>query len=135
MVEDSLADAMLVEWEFKNAGYEAGVRRVETESELRTALDEETWDVVTCDYRLPQFSAPAALELVRNHGADVPFIVISGTVGEDTAVEMMRAGAHDYLMKGNLARLGPALERELRDAADRAQRRQVQQALRSSEER
>ncbi len=129
MVEDSLADAMLVEWEFKNAGYEAGVRRVETESELRAALDEETWDVVTCDYRLPQFSAPAALELVRNHGADVPFIVISGTVGEDTAVEMMRAGAHDYLMKGNLARLGPAVERELRDAEDRAQRSRAEASL------
>jgi diguanylate cyclase (GGDEF)-like protein len=129
MIEDSPADATLVQWELKNAGYEASVRRVETASELQAALDEDTWDVVTCDYRLPQFSAPAALELVHNHGADVPFIVISGTIGEQAAVEMMRAGAHDYLMKGQLARLGPAIERELRDAAGRAQRVQAEASL------
>ncbi len=122
MVEDSPADAKLVEWELTNAGYQASVRRMETESELQAALDDCLWDIVTCDYRLPQFSAPAALALVRGHSADLPFIVISGTIGEEAAVEMMRGGAHDYLMKGNLARLGPAVERELRDAAGRAQR-------------
>jgi diguanylate cyclase (GGDEF)-like protein/PAS domain S-box-containing protein len=135
MVEDSITDATLIEWELKNAGYQADVRRVQTESELRAALVEGLWDIVTCDYGLPQFSAPAALDMVKNHGADLPFMVISGTIGEEAAVEMMRAGANDYLIKGNLARLGPALDRELRDVADRAQRRQVQQALLSSEER
>jgi diguanylate cyclase (GGDEF)-like protein len=129
MIEDSPSDASLVEWELKHAGYQSHVRRVETESDLKAALDKDTWDIVTCDYRLPQFSAPAALELVRKHGVDVPFIVISGTIGEDAAVEMMRAGAHDYLMKGNLARLGPAVERELRDAAGRAQRLQAEASL------
>jgi len=129
MIEDSPADATLVEWELKKAGYQASVRRVETESELHAALDEGGWDIITCDYRLPQFSAPAALELVRDHGADVPFIVISGTIGEEAAVEMMRAGADDYLMKGQLARLGPAVERELRDAAGRAQRLRAEASL------
>src|SRR5260221_3573523 len=129
MIEDSPTDARLVEWELEHAGYEAGVRRVETESDLLAALDNGPWDIVTCDYRLPQFSAPAALALVRGHGADLPFIVISGTIGEEAAVEMMRAGAHDYLMKGNLARLGPAVERELRDAAGRAQRLQAEASL------
>src|SRR5712692_3278602 len=129
MIEDSPADATLVEWELKKAGYQASVRRVETESELHAALDEGGWDIITCDYRLPQFSAPAALELVRDHGADVPFIVISGTIGEEAAVEMMRAGADDYLMKGQLARLGPAVERELRDAAGRAQRSRAEASL------
>jgi len=129
MIEDSPADAKLVEWELTNAGYQASVRRVETESELRAALDESLWDIVTCDYRLPQFSAPAALALVRGHSADLPFIVISGTIGEEAAVEMMRSGAHDYLMKGNLARLGPAVERELRDAAGRTQRLRAEASL------
>src|SRR5712692_8673071 len=129
MIEDSPADATLVEWELKKAGYQASVRRVETESELHAALDNGPWDIVTCDYRLPQFSAPAALALVRSHGADLPFIVISGTIGEEAAVEMMRAGAHDYLIKGNLARLGPAVERELRDAAGRAQRMRAEASL------
>lgn len=129
MIEDSAPHATLIEWELKKAGYAARVRRVDTESDLLAALEEDTWDVITCDYRLPGFSAPRALELVRSRGLDVPFIVISGMIGEDAAVEMMRGGAQDYLMKGELARLGPVIERELRDAADRAQRTKAQADL------
>jgi PAS domain S-box-containing protein len=99
---------------------------------MTAALDEVAWDVVICDYRLPLFSAPAALELVSARGLDVPFIVISGSIGEDMAVEMMRSGAHDYLMKNNLARLGPAVERELRDAASRLERRREADQLTES---
>ena len=120
IVEDSLSDASLIEFELKHAGYDLVTRRVETAREMRAALDEGTANVIICDYTLPEFSAPAALELVKARGLDVPFIVVSGSIGEETAVAIMRAGAHDYVMKGNLARLGPALERELREAAARA---------------
>ena len=123
MVEDFAADARLIEFELEQAGYELVTRRVVSAREMSAALDEEPPDLIICDYTLPAFSAPDALELVKARGLDVPFFVVSGSIGEDKAVEMMRAGAHDYLMKGNLARLGPAVERELRDAAERARRR------------
>jgi PAS domain S-box-containing protein len=129
IVEDSATDAALVEWELEHAGLHPIIRRVETATELAAALDEVVPDVVICDYRLPQFSAPAALELVRARWADVPFIVVSGSIGEDAAVEMMRSGAHDYIMKGNLARLGPAVEREVRDAADSLRRQREAELL------
>src|SRR5437899_2141967 len=116
MIEDFAPDARLIEFKLKQAGYELVTRRVEDAGELTVALDAEVPDLIICDYNLPGFSAPAALELVKARGLDVPFFVISGSIGEDNAVEMMRAGAHDYLMKGSLARLGPAVERELRDA-------------------
>jgi len=90
---------------------------------MSAALDDGTPDLIICDYTLPAFSAPDALALVKARGLDVPFFVISGSIGEDKAVAMMRAGAHDYLLKENLARLGPAVERELRDAAERSRRR------------
>jgi two-component system, sensor histidine kinase and response regulator len=129
IIEDSETDAALIEWELGQAGLHPITRRVQTESELLAAMDEMDWDVVICDYRLPQFSAPAALEIVKARGMDVPFLVISGSIGEDTAVEMMRSGAQDYLMKGNLARLGPAVERELRDAASRLRHRREAEQL------
>src|SRR5439155_4305359 len=94
-----------------------------------------TWDVVLSDYNMPEFSAPAALKTLQDSGLDLPFIIISGGIGEDVAVAAMKAGAHDYLMKGNLARLAPAVERELREAATRAARRQAEDALRESEQR
>ena len=109
IVEDSESDASLIELELKQAGHEFVTRRVVTAHEMSTALDERAVDVIICDYSLPQFSAPDALELVKAHGLDVPFFVVSGSIREETAVEMMRAGAHDYLLKGNLARLGRRL--------------------------
>ena len=146
LVEDSESDASLIELELKQAGHELVTRRVVTAHEMSAALDERAVDVIICDYSLPQFSAPDALELVKAHGLDVPFFVVSGSIREERAVEMMRAGAHDYLLKGNLARLGPAVEREVREAAARLSRRketaqlaeerkQTEEALRASEER
>jgi PAS domain S-box-containing protein len=109
--------------------------RVEDAAGMRAALAERTWDVIVSDYYLPQFGAPAALGILRDSGRDIPFIVVSGRMGEDTAVEMMKAGAHDYLLKDNLARLGPAVERELRDVGSRRERRRAEEALAASEAR
>jgi len=92
-------------------------------------------DIIISDYKLPQFNASVALTLLQKTGLDIPFIVVSGTIGEETAVELMKAGAHDYLMKDNLARLAPAVKRELDEAHGRRERKQAEKALRKSEER
>ncbi|HWP34687.1 MAG TPA: response regulator [Thermodesulfobacteriota bacterium] len=135
IVEDSEDDAALIVRELRQAGYEPAVTRVATADDLRAAVDRQEWDVVVSDYGLPGFSGAAALALLRERGLDLPFIVVSGTVGEDTAVAMMKAGASDYIMKGNLRRLAPAIERELREAAGRRQRRRAEEDLRASEAR
>src|SRR5882672_6918425 len=123
MIEDSAADATLIERELKQAGYKLVMRRVETAAGLSTALDEATWDVVLCDYQLHRFTAQLALDIVKVRGLDVPFILVSDAIDERQSGEMMSAGAHDYLIKGNLARLAPVVRRELRDIADRSYRR------------
>ncbi len=134
MVEDSEADARLVLRELQQGGYEPKERRVETAAGLTEALTDQEWDVVICDFRLPSFNALAALELVRASGLDLPFILVSGTVGEEQAVAMMKAGAHDFLLKDRLARLAPAVGRELGDAEARKQRRQaVEESSRTNE--
>lgn len=135
LVEDSESDARLIVRALRKADFEVVHKRVETAGEMRAALEAQVWDIVIADYRLPEFSAPTALALLQQVGLDLPFIVISGTIGEQTAVEMMKAGAADYMMKGDLARLGPAIERELGDAKTRRQRRQAQDELRESERR
>jgi len=94
-------------------------KQAQSASELRTLLAQEEWDVVIADFSLPQFSAMAALVIIREHELDVPFIVVSGVVGEETAVEAMRAGAHDFVTKHKLARLAPVVEREVRGARER----------------
>lgn len=129
IVEDSPDDAALLLRELRRAGYEPDSVRVDTAEGLREALATRTWDVVFSDYVMPSFSAPAALEIVKASGLDLPFIILSGTVGEETAVEAMRAGAHDYLMKGRLARLVPALRRELLDAEARRARLRAERAV------
>jgi signal transduction histidine kinase len=118
IVEDSEDDAALVVRELQGGGYVPTVKRVETEAAMRAALD-DSWDVIIADYSLPQFSGPAALVLLKSTGLDIPFIVVSGAIGEEVAVAAMKAGAHDYLMKDNLARLVPAIQRELREAEER----------------
>ena len=128
LVEDSESDAALVLRALGKAGHELHARRVESAAELSTALQEQAWDVVISDYQLPGFSAPAALATVQQAGRDIPFIVVSGTIGEDNAVAMMKAGAQDYLMKSNLARLSPAVERELADARNRKAQRAAELA-------
>ncbi|MBX3261849.1 MAG: response regulator [Labilithrix sp.] len=135
LIEDSLDDAELNVIALRRAGYEPTVARVETRAAAEEKLRTGEWDVVLCDYALPTFDAPAALALVRELGLDVPFIVVSGTVGESAAVDVMRAGAHDYVVKGALLRLGPVIERELRNAVSRRERREAEEAVRRSEER
>jgi PAS domain S-box-containing protein len=136
LVEDNPDDALLVERHLRRGGFDVSVRRVETAGEMSSAmLDPAGWDVVLADYHLPAFSAPEALELLKSSGLDVPFIMMSGAIVEETAVSALRAGAHDYIAKQNLARLIPAIERELNEAAGRRVKRNAEQALHSSEER
>ena len=134
IVEDSEDDTTLLVRELRRGGYEVTFQRVETAQELRKALDgSSSWDVVIADYNLPCFSAPAALTLLQESRLDLPFLVVSGTIGEETAAALMKAGAHDYFMKSNLARLIPAIERELKEAEVRQERRKAEEALRRSE--
>ncbi len=134
-VEDSPGDASLTERSLTKAGYTVYSERVVTKPEMLAALAKQPWDMIIADYRLPEFDAPSALALLHESGRDIPFIVVSGGLGEELAVAMMRAGAQDYLLKGNLARLAPAVEREIRDARTRRQREEVELALNKSEER
>jgi putative nucleotidyltransferase with HDIG domain len=129
IVEDSEDDALLLSRELKHAGYEIASERVDTAEAMRSALTKRKWDIIFCDYAMPHFSASAALELLRETGLDVPFIIVSGAIGEETAVEMMKAGAHDFIMKGSLARLVPAIQRELHDAQVRRERRKAEEQL------
>ena len=136
IVEDSDDDAQLLLRQFRRACIDVTYERVQTADGLAAALHRQTPDVVICDYNMPGFSAHEALAQVRDTAAlDVPFILVSGEVGEETAAALMRAGAHDFVLKDRLTRLVPAVERELREAADRRQRRAAQAALRDSEER
>ena len=132
LVEDSDDDAELVLRELRRSGFDVSVCRVQTADALGSALNEPI-DLVLCDYTMPLLDAPTALEIVRKVSTDVPFIVVSGTVGEETAVEVMRAGAQDYLLKGNLTRLGPAVTRELSDGRARADRRRAELARQQAE--
>lgn len=133
IIEDSEFDARVMVNVLRAGDYQPVFRRVDTDETLRTALKEQAWDVILADYNMPEFSAPAALKVTQELAIDTPFIIVSGGIGEDTAVSCMKAGAHDYLMKGNLARLVPAVERELREAENRRARRQAEQAVRESE--
>jgi two-component system cell cycle sensor histidine kinase/response regulator CckA len=135
MVEDSVADAKLTVAALRRAGHDVEHQRIDSEDAMRAALAEQVWDVVTCDWAMPRFSAAAALAVVKESGLDLPFIIVSGTIGEELAVDMMRAGAHDYVLKDRLARLAPALERELRDARARAQQRHAATELAATEAR
>ncbi len=129
MVEDSEDDADLVLLQLRRGGYVPSSLRVDNPEDMASALEERNWDIIISDYVMPRFSGLAALALLRAKQIDVPFIVVSGKIGEEVAVEAMKAGAHDYIMKDNLARLAPAIERELRDAAVRRERRQMEEQL------
>jgi len=134
-IEDSESDADLILRLLMQAGFDVSTHRVEDAESLRHALKDSSWDVIVADYHLPGFDAPGALRVLQECGCDIPCIVVSGRMGEETAVEMMKAGAHDYLTKNNLARLVPAVERELAEAAARRESRQAHEELRASEER
>ena len=127
IVEDSESDAGLIVRHLERAGYRLIHERVETAVEMSEALENRDWDIVVADYSMPQFDALSALKLLHAHGRDIPFIVVSGSIGEDTAVAMMKAGAHDYVMKENLPRLIPAVQRELREAEVRRERTRAEE--------
>ena len=119
----------------RKGGYDVTFERVETAEAMRAALVARPWNLVLADYNLPDFNAPDALKVLQQTGLDLPFIIVSGGIGEDIAVASMKAGAHDYLMKGNLNRLAPAVDRELRESANRASQREARKALLDSERR
>src|SRR5215212_6410437 len=133
IVEGSEFDAQMITSLIRKSGYDVITERVETAEAMQHSLQEKTWDIILSDYNLPSFSAPEALKVLQGSELDLPFIIISGGIGESTAVAAMKAGAHDYLMKDNLARLIPAIERELREASNRAANDRTAEALRQSE--
>ena len=140
LIEDSESDAALIVRHLSQAGYAVETTRVETADALRAALENPAYDAIIADYQLPQFDAPAALAIARQSGHDIPFLVVSGRVGEERAVALMKAGAQDCVMKNNLSRLGPAVAREMGDAVARrslrlaeAERRRIEEQLRQSQ--
>lgn len=135
ILEDSEDDTLLTLRELRRGGYTLDYVRVDTPSAMQAVLDQQAWDIVIADYNMPAFTAPEALKILQSRKLDLPFIIVSGTIGEDTAVAAMKAGAHDYLIKGHLTRLVPAVERELREAQERHKRSITEQALQESEER
>ena len=133
IVEDSEEDADLLVLELKRGGYDPAFRRVDTAEEMAAALSEDNWDLVLSDYSMPAFTLPEALELVRDKGLDVPFVIVSATIGEEAAVAAMKAGAHDYVLKHNIGRLVPAVRRELRETVTRRERRDLEEQLRQAQ--
>lgn len=133
LVEDDSDDAELICVALQRGGYDPVARRVATATEMRAALAGQPWDVVLSDYTMTAFSGPEAFDVLRESGLDLPFLIVSGSVGEDVAVNAMRAGVHDFLLKGQLGRLVAAIERELREASVRAERRRIEEQLLISE--
>ena len=134
IVEDNVDDADLLLRQLKKAEFEVDYKRVETAAEVRAALAEE-WDVILSDYGMRDFNGLAALEIVQEMGVDIPFIIVSGSIGEETAASLMRHGVNDYLMKDNMNRLVPAIQREMHEAENRREKREAEAALRQSEQR
>ena len=133
IVEDSEDDVLLIIRELRKGGYNPVHEWVETAAAMKKALQEKQWDIILCDYKLPKFNAPSAIALLKEANIDIPLIVVSGTIGEETAVECMRLGACDYIMKDNLSRLYPAITRELEGTNSRSKRKQAEESLRKSE--
>ena len=129
LVEDSEDDALLLIRELKQGGYVPEYLRVDSEEDMYVALGNNDWDIVITDHNLPGFGSGRAIEIVSEQGGDVPVIIVSGSIGEDVAVSAMKAGAHDYIMKNNLKRLVPAIERELREAVNRKVTRQARDTI------
>src|ERR1051325_9718482 len=129
IIEDSQDDTLLLLRELWRNDYEVEFERVETDAAMRAMLSEKNWDLILSDYTLPKFGAPQALETLKASGLDIPFIIISGTIGEEIAVASLKAGANDFIVKGKYARLGPAIERELREAESRRERKQAEEQI------
>lgn len=135
IVDDNEADALLILDEIRHAGYAPVHVRVDTAEAMAVALERQTWDVVLSDHSMPQFDSTGALALLHDKGLDLPFIVASGSIGEEAAVALMKAGAHDFILKGHYARLAPAIERERREARLRQDRQRMERELQRSEQR
>jgi signal transduction histidine kinase len=133
IVEDSEDDADLVLLELRRGGFNPLHKRVENGREMIAALEERSWDVILSDFSMPQFTMSRALAMVQERGLDVPFLIVSATIGEEAAVEAMRAGAHDYILKDNLGRLVPAVRRELKEAEIRKERKDLEEQLRQAQ--
>jgi signal transduction histidine kinase len=133
-VEDSLTDAFLLERALARGGFSVVSERVDTAEQMRHALDQQEWDLILCDHSMPQFSSPAALKILQEKKLDLPFIIVSGHIEEEMAVSTMDSGAHDYIMKDRLARLVPAVDRELREAEVRRARARSEEELRRAHE-
>ena len=116
IIEDSDDDAELLTIELESGDYDLTIERVQLPQDFQTALMRRTWDVIVSDFSLPKFNSPMALKLLEESGLDIPFIIVSGTIGEEAAVQAMRAGAADFFAKDNIVRLIPAIEREVREA-------------------
>ena len=133
MVEDSEDDALLIIRTLNKGGYDPVYERVETAGVMLQALKDKTWDIILCDYKMPHFGGEQAIGLLKETNIDIPFIIVSGAIGEETAVECMRLGAHDYFVKNNLTRLCAAIARELNEAESRSKRKRADEALHQSE--
>src|SRR6266511_2082001 len=129
IIEDSEEDALLLVRILRRSGYDLTYERADTAAAMNAALDKQAWDIIIADYTMPEFSGLDALTVINGRGLDLPFIIVSGSIGEDVAVVAMKAGAHDYILKGNLARLIPAVERELREVEVRQARQQAEETL------
>jgi len=132
IIEDSEDDAFLLAREIKRSDYDVTFKRIDTAEGMREALAKQEWDLIISDYEMPRFSVPEALELLHKSGLDIPFIIVSGVIGEEAAVDSLIAGARDFIMKSNLVRLLPAIKRELREAEIRRSKRQAEAQLKAS---
>lgn len=135
LVEDSEDDALLISRELKRGGFDLFLQRVDTLPSMAKALKDLSWDIIISDHMMPSFSAPAALALLKERNLDIPFLIVSGCIGEDVAVAAMKAGASDFLLKDNLVRLVPVIQRELREAEERKGRTHAEEAKIESEAR
>jgi two-component system, cell cycle sensor histidine kinase and response regulator CckA len=129
IVEDSEDDVLLMVFELRRGGFEPQFQRVDNATEMRSALVGQEWDVILCDHVIPGFGSFQALKLLAEKGLDIPIIIVSGAIGEEVAVEAMKAGVHDYVLKHKLFRLVPTIERELREAQNRKERRKAEETL------
>lgn len=133
IVDDSMDDVKLILRELQRGGYEPVFEQVETAAAMKMMLEKQKWDIVLSDHNMPYFSAIGALTELQLSEPDIPFIIVSGSTGEELAVSAMKAGAHDYIMKDNLARLVPAIERELAAVEERRRHKRAEEALLKSE--
>lgn len=134
IVEDSAEDIALLVHALQGQGYQISHAAVDTAAAMRSELERQQWDVITCDHSMPNFSAPEALALAKELCPDVPFIIVSGEIDPNLAVSLMKSGAQDYVQKTELIRLGQVIKRELRDAKVNRERKRAEDRVRESEE-